>query len=104
MLLLILAFWFLGLVAPIEIDPLLHHNQLWFPWGVNFKYHGKLHHNLAKVWVVTKFNLPPREKFNLPPADIEPDCEFNHMSNLTQKNISSKYRKAADTFPYVRPR
>ena len=104
MLLLILAFWFLGLVAPIEIDPLLHQNQLRFPWGINFKYHGKLHHNLARVWVVTKFNLPPREKFNLPPADIEPDCEFNYMSNLTQKNISSKYRKAADTFPYVRPR
>ena len=52
-----------GVGSCLDIDPNLHYNQLRFPWGVNFKYNGQLHHNLARVWVVTKFNLPPIGKF-----------------------------------------
>ena len=93
----------LGLAVSIEIDPHLHNNQLRYPWGVNFKYHGKLHHNLARVWIVTKFTLPPMNWFHFPPAKLEPDCDFSYMANITSRNETDKYRKAATNFPYIKP-
>ena len=81
------------IVSPLEIDPNLHLNQLRFPWGVNFKYHGQLHHNLARIWVVTKLNIPPINKFYFFHAPMTPDCDFNISSedlNQTQRKYSRK--------------
>ena len=64
------------IVSPLEINADLHLNQLRFPWGVNFKYHGQLHHNLARIWEVTKFNIPPINKFYFFHASVTPDCDF----------------------------
>ena len=83
----------ISIVSPLEIDPNLHLNQLRFPWGVNFKYHGQLHHNLARIWVVTKFNIPPINKFYFFHAPMTPDCDFNISSedlNQTQRKYSRK--------------
>ena len=81
------------IVSPLEIDPNLHLNQLRFPWGVNFKYHGQLHHNLARIWVVTKFTIPPINKFYFFHVPMTPDCDFNVSSedlNQTQRKYSRK--------------
>ena len=81
------------IVSPLEIDSNLHLNQLRFPWGVNFKYHGQLHHNLARIWVVTKFSIPPINKFYFFHAPMTPDCDFNISSedlNQTQRKYSRK--------------
>ena len=83
------------IVTPLEIDPDLHFNQLRFPWGTNFKYHGQLHHNLARMWVVTKFNLPPINKFYFYHPPITPDCNFNISLNQTQKKPSKKRETAS---------
>ena len=40
-------------------------SQLKFPWGVNFKYNGQLHHNIDRVWVVTKVPIPTVESMQL---------------------------------------
>ena len=64
-----------------EINPYLYENQLRFPWGVNFKYNGLLHHNLARVWIVTKFPLPPLNKFYFPSFNFHPQCDFNKSSS-----------------------
>ena len=54
-----------------------------FPWGVNFKYNGKLHHNLARVWIVVKFPLPDWEKFKFPDMKFLPDCSFSQTEKHT---------------------
>ena len=54
-------------VAPASIGPELNQNQPRFPWGVNFKYNGMLHHNLARVWIVTKIPLPKPNNFTFLP-------------------------------------
>ena len=33
-------------------------NKLKFGYGVNFKYNGKLYHNLDRVWAVHRLSLP----------------------------------------------
>ena len=83
---LLLVLSLFGLVIPAEINPHLYENQLRFPWGVNFKYNGILHHNLARVWIVTKFPLPAMNKFYFPSFNLHPHCDFNSSSNggLTQ--------------------
>ena len=92
-----------GVGSCLDIDPNLHYNQLRFPWGVNFKYNGQLHHNLARVWVVTKFNLPPIGKFHFPSVKLQPDCEFDFPSNISALNISDKLKNAASRYQYIRP-
>ena len=51
-------------------------NQVKFPWGVNFKYNGQLHHNIDRVWVVTKVPIPSIAslKFGTVLADKPPVC------------------------------
>ena len=66
-----------------EINPHLYENQLRFPWGVNFKYNGLLHHNLARVWIVTKFPLPALNKFYFPEFNFHPQCDFNKSSDTS---------------------
>ena len=77
-----LSFCFLfSYVATVDIYPNLQLNQLRFPWGVNFKFNGLLHHNLARVWVVTKFKIPPRNRFHFPTVKLKPDCTFYARGN-----------------------
>lgn len=33
-------------------------NQIKFPYGINYKFHGHLYHNLDRVWVVTAVPMP----------------------------------------------
>ena len=89
-----------ALTTSVEIDPSLHHNQLRFPRGVNFKYHGQLHHNLARMWVVIKFNIPPLNKFHFPSVKVAPDCDFN-ISKQAYERGGSHLRKVASQFGKV---
>ena len=36
----------------------LYKNQLHFGYGMNYKYNGKLYHNLDRVWVVHRVVIP----------------------------------------------
>ena len=52
-------------------------NQVKFPWGVNFKYNGQLHHNIDRVWIVTKVPIPSVASMNIGAdtlADLPPVC------------------------------
>ena len=64
-----------------DIAPHIYSNKLRYPWGVNFKYNGKLHHNLARVWIVAKFPLPDWEKFKFSNVKFLPDCSFSQTEN-----------------------
>ena len=52
-----LLFCFTGLVSAGE-SPDLYKNQLYFGYGINYKYNGKLYHNLDRVWVVHRVVIP----------------------------------------------
>ena len=86
----------------IEINPQLHYNQLRFPWGVNFKYTGLLHHNLARVWVVTKFHLPPKNRFHFPPVNIFPDCNFTSTPGLGKNKSYPMNLRVISTYSLTR--
>ena len=45
-------------IVPAEETPDLYKNQLHFGYGINYKYNGKLYHNLDRVWVVHRVVIP----------------------------------------------
>ena len=50
-------------------------NKLKFGYGVNFKYNGKLYHNLDRVWAVHRLSLPSVKQLdNLPDFPQELNC------------------------------
>ena len=66
----------LALTQCATFSPDTKQNELRFPYGVNFKYNGILHHNMARVWIVTKFPLPKFEDLELTDRVFDPDCNF----------------------------
>ena len=44
--------------VPAGETPDLYKNQLLFGYGINYKYNGKLYHNLDRVWVVHRVVIP----------------------------------------------
>ena len=66
-----------------DIAPCIHSNKLRFPLGVIFKYNGKLHHNLARMWIVAKFPLPDWEKLKFSDPKFLPDCPFSQTEKHT---------------------
>jgi hypothetical protein len=79
-----------------KISPDLYKNKLKFPWGINYKYNGLLHHNLDRVWIVTKVPLPRVEKIRFPKDDkFELDCTFeqsvSHKTTSTEPKVNLEW-------------
>ena len=62
----------------------LKRNELRFPYGINFKFNGMLHHNMARVWIVTKFPIPKFDNLKLKENDLLPECDFRIKSENAQ--------------------
>ena len=54
----------------------LYMNRLNMSFGINYKFNGLLHHNLERVWVVTKIAIPKLEDIHFPDINFDPDCKF----------------------------
>ena len=50
--------FYLNATVPAGETPDLYKNQLHFGYGINYKYNGKLYHNLERVWVVHRVVIP----------------------------------------------
>ena len=50
--------FYLNVTVPAGETPDLYKNQLHFGYGINYKYNGKLYHNLDRVWVVHRVAIP----------------------------------------------
>ena len=50
--------FYLNTTVPAGETPDLYKNQLHFGYGINYKYNGKLYHNLDRVWVVHRVVIP----------------------------------------------
>ena len=64
-------------------------NRLNMSFGINYKYDGLLHHNLERVWVVTKIAIPKLEDIHFPDINFDPDCKFTRKLNNARQ--AAKY-------------
>ena len=48
-----------------------------------------LHHNLERVWVVTKIAIPKLEDIHFPDINFDPDCKFTRK--LDNARQAAKY-------------
>ena len=61
--------------VPAGEIPDLYKNQLHFGYGINYKYNGKLYHNLDRVWVVHRVVIPQVQDLKrLPDFPDELNC------------------------------
>ncbi len=49
-------------------------NKLKPEWGTNFRYQGKLTHNLDRVWIVTKVPIPKIDDLLIKPLNAIVNC------------------------------
>ena len=61
-----------------------------FPWGVNFKFNGVLHHSIDRVWVVAKIPIPAFKDVDLQSLDVRQLC-LPYSSREAHK--STRYQK-----------
>ena len=59
-----------------DIAPKLYQNHLKPEWGINFKYNGEVHHNLDRVWIVTKLQVPTFDVDEFGQVDFDTNCTF----------------------------
>ena len=67
----------------------LYMNRLNISFGINCKYNGLLHHNLERIWVVTKIAIPKLEDIHFPDINFDPDCKFTRK--LDNARQAAKY-------------
>ena len=85
---------FLGttLGSQLQISSDLFLNKLNMSYGINYKYNGLLHHNIHRVWIITKVVLPKLKDVKFPDINFDPECKFvNHLKNsmTTAKHVNS---------------
>ena len=85
---------FLGttLGPQLQISSHLFLNKLNMSYGINYKYNGLLHHNIHRVWIITKVVLPKLKNIQFPDINFDPECKFvNHLKNsmTAAKHVNS---------------
>ena len=80
-----------GLISAsqIQMPQELYMNRLNMSFGINYKFNGLLHHNLQRVWVVTKIAIPKLEDRHFPDINFDPDCKFTRKLNNARE--TAKY-------------
>ena len=57
-------------------------------FGINYKYNGLLHHNIDRVWIITKVALPKLEDISFPDNAFDLDCPF--VRNLKHSRTAAQ--------------
>ena len=71
-----------------EISSDLFLNRLNMSFGINYKYNGLLHHNIDRVWIITKVTLPKLKDISFPDIAFDPDCPF--VRNLKHSRTAAQ--------------
>ena len=89
---LLLVFLDTTLGSQLQISSDLSLNKLNIPYGINYKYNGLLHHNIHRVWIITKVVLPRLKEVKFPDINFDPECKFvDHLKNsmAASKHVNS---------------
>ena len=62
--------------SQVKISSDLFLNKLNMSYGINYKYNGLLHHNIHRVWIITKVVVPKLKDVKFPDISFDPDCNF----------------------------
>ena len=65
----------------IQMPQELYMNRLNMSFGINYKFNGLLHHNLERVWAVTKIAITKLEDIHFPDINFDSDCKFTRKLN-----------------------
>ena len=78
----------LALGSQPQISSDLFLNRLNMSFGINYKYNGLLHHNIDRVWIITKVALPKLKDISFPDIAFDPDCPF--VRNLKHSRTAAQ--------------
>ena len=93
---LLMVSYFINIAIAGE-NPNVFKNQLHFGYGINYKYNGKLYHNLDRVWVVHRLVIPQTKDLDsLPDFPEQVDCYPYDVNNL-KKSSDNLNRKSVVT-------
>ena len=90
--LLLLIFLGTTVGSQLQISSDLFLNKLNMSYGINYKYNGLLHHNIHRVWIITKVVVPKLKDVKFPDIHFDPDCKFvDHLKNTmaASKHVNS---------------
>ena len=90
--LLLLIFLSTTVGSQLLISSDLFLNKLNMSYGINYKYNGLLHHNIHRVWIITKVVVPKLKDVKFPDIHFDPDCKFvDHLKNTmaASKHVNS---------------
>ena len=62
-------------------------NKLNFGYGVNFKFNGKVHNNLDRVWVVKRFNLPQELNLQFKGLNFVLNCTYDNLTKSVKHDL-----------------
>ena len=92
-----------------DISPDLYKNELRPEWGVNYKYNGLVHHNLDRVWVVTKFPIPREQDIYTHGLKVDTSCSFlwntennSHLATQRQTYKEAMASMCKSMEPYIK--
>ena len=64
----------LEIICSASVASELYWNKLNFSYGINFKYNGLINHDIDRVWVVTKVQIPDISELKFPEIDFDMNC------------------------------
>ena len=70
--------------SQVQISSDLFLNKLNMSYGINYKYNGLLHHNIHRVWIITKVVVPKLKDVKFPDIEFDPDCKFVDLIKNTR--------------------
>ena len=75
--------------SQVQISSDLFLNKLNMSYGINYKYNGLLHHNIHRVWIITKMVVPKLNDVKFPDINFDPNCTF--LQQLKNTKTASKH-------------
>ena len=99
----ILQFLLGSVIGKPQIAPELFINRLNISYGINYKYNGQLNHNIDRVWVVTKIQIPKYEEIKFPNISFDPECKFldSLKNGNTFRHVESIKQLCRDSAPLI---
>ena len=75
--------------SQVQISSDLFLNKLNMSYGINYKYNGLLHHNIHRVWIITKVVVPKLNDVKFPDINFDPECDF--LKQVKYTPVASKH-------------